>query len=92
MEKFIISKDYFLVEVDGESMLLPKTSEGVARHSVFGINEVGTAIVKYLETEHTVSELLSYISTLYHVSQDVLRNDVEGYLDDLLTNSIIMRV
>lgn len=35
---YTMSKDYYVIEVDGDYMVLPETSAGIANASIFAVN------------------------------------------------------
>ena len=77
-DRFNISSEVLSQEVNGETVLLDLEGE-----SYFGLNEVGTRIWQLLNSEHTVSEMLSILSDEYDVDHEQLENDIESLLADL---------
>ena len=77
-DRFNISSEVLSQEVNGETVLLDLEGE-----SYFGLNEVGTRIWQLLNSEHTVSEMLSILSDEYDVDHVQLENDIESLLADL---------
>jgi hypothetical protein len=77
--------DYVKIrELDGEAVLLNLDSE-----KYFGLDEVGTRMIKALTSGHTVEEACASLLEQYDVDPDTLKADLEHLIEKLLAKGLI---
>jgi hypothetical protein len=76
------------------SVRLSKSPDGgvlldVDRGTVFSLNSVGTRIVELLQQGNDATNLAEAISREFHVSEEIARNDVIGFLTSLREQQLL---
>jgi len=78
------SDDVVFRTLDEESVLLHMGSS-----KYFGLDEVGTRIWQWIESDGDVGTILARLLHEYHVDQSQARNDLEELLQELIGNELI---
>ena len=77
-----------LKKVAGEYMIIPTGNNNVNFSKIFNINETGAFIFEKLKDGKTKEEVLELMSKEYNASKDVLKNDIEEFIDELKKRGI----
>lgn len=67
---YTMSKDYYVIEVDGDYMVLPETSAGIANASIFAVNAIGAELLNLLKEPATLESLIRHITTMYTLPEN----------------------
>ncbi|MCF2872323.1 PqqD family protein [Octadecabacter sp. G9-8] len=85
MKKFVRSKTWISAP-SGEEILMMHQTDG----SFQGLNECGAFIWNLLETPQDASTLTKAVIDVFDVSAESAQQDVETYLQDLLSSDAIV--
>ncbi len=77
-----------LKKVAGEYMIIPTGNNNVNFSKIFNINETGAFIFEKLKDGKNKEEVLELMSKEYNASKDVLKNDIEEFIDELKKRGI----
>jgi ornithine carbamoyltransferase len=83
-QKIKIADSVFAQEVDSEMVLLDMNSE-----NYFGLDEVGSDIWNAMQQKETLQGVYESMLELYDVEEDVLKRDIETFMDKLLQSGLI---
>ncbi|OQX59381.1 MAG: coenzyme PQQ biosynthesis protein PqqD [Helicobacteraceae bacterium 4484_230] len=83
-QKIKIADSVFAQEVDNEMVLLDMNSE-----NYFGLDEVGKDIWNAMQQTGTLQEVHDAMLEIYDVEEDVLKRDIEVFVDKLLQSGLI---
>lgn len=89
---YTMSKDYYVIEVDGDYMVLPETSAGIANASIFAVNAIGAELLNLLKEPATLESLIRHITTMYTLpenGEEMIKKDITSFLYSLLKKGII---
>lgn len=89
---YTMSKDYYVIEVDGDYMVLPETSAGIANASIFAVNAIGAELLNLLKEPATLESLIRHITTMYTIpenGEEMIKKDITSFLYRLLKKGII---
>lgn len=84
-----ISKEYVLREIEGDYIIVPTGKEALEFNGIVTVNEVGSTIWKLLQQEITFEEIISCMMKEYDADELVIREDVQEFLDKLITEGIL---
>ena len=77
-----------LKKVAGEYMIIPTGNNNVNFSKIFNINETGAFIFEKLKDGKNKEEILELMSKEYNASKDILKNDIEEFIDELKKRGI----
>ena len=77
--------------VAGEHILVPIRSNAADLSAVYALRGVGVHLWDQLEGSRTEDELVSSIVERYDVAADIARQDLPGFLADLVTRGLVER-
>ena len=83
-----INNNFMLKKVAGEYMIIPTGNNNVNFSKIFNINETGAFIFEKLKDGKNKEEVLELMSKEYNASKDVLKNDIEEFIDELKKRGI----
>lgn len=89
---YTMLKDYYVIEVDGDYMVLPETSAGIANASIFAVNAIGAELLNLLKEPATLESLIRHITTMYTLpenGEEMIKKDITSFLYRLLKKGII---
>lgn len=78
-----IKKEFILREIAGEYILIPTGSTTQEFNGLITINDVAAFVWKNIEKVNSVDELISMVLDEYDVDEDVARNDIEEFIQQL---------
>jgi len=83
-----INNNFMLKKVAGEYMIIPTGNNNVNFSKIFNINETGAFIFEKLKDGKNKEEILELMSKEYNASKDILKNDIEEFIDELKKRGI----
>ena len=86
-----INKEFVLREIAGDYIIIPIGSTALEFHGLITVNEVGVALWKMLQEEVTFEDLVQGILTEYDVEENVAREDIQEFLDTLVSGGILAK-
>ena len=84
-----ITKEYILREIAGDYIIIPTGKTVLDFNGLITLNEVGVSLWKMLQNEVTFDDLLQEVLDEYDVEPDVAREDIQGFLAQLVQRGII---
>ena len=84
-----IKLDFVLREIAGDLLLVPAGKTALDFNGMITLNEMGGEIWKLLPQVQDEEELISRQLEEYEVQEDVLRNDVSTFLEELRALGIL---
>ncbi len=84
-----IKNGYLLREIAGKWMVIPVGRRAQELHGMIALNETGAFIWKALENEQTVDTLLESILNEYDVTEEVARDSVSVFIQDMRKEGVI---
>ena len=84
-----IKLDFVLREIAGDLLLVPAGKTALDFNGMITLNEMGGEIWKLLPQVQDEEELISRLLEEYEVQEDVLRNDVSTFLEELRALGIL---
>ena len=84
-----IKLDFVLREIAGDLLLVPAGKTALDFNGMITLNELGGEIWKLLPQVQDEEELISRLLEEYEVQEDVLRNDVSTFLEELRALGIL---
>jgi hypothetical protein len=83
-KRLSITPDTLINVIDGESVILNMKSE-----SYYGLDQIGTRMWTLLTTSDSIQTAYQQLLTEYDVSADVLRKDLNDFIDKLMTKGLL---
>ena len=80
-----VHESTLFAEVEGEGVLLQ-----MDRASYYGLNEIGTAVWKYLQEGKSLIEISGLLLGEYDVSEDELNHDLLELMNDLIGENLVV--
>ena len=84
-----ITKEFVLREIAGDYIIIPTGKTVFDFNGLITLNEVGVSLWKMLQNEVTFDDLLQEVLDEYDVEPDVAREDIQGFLAQLVQRGII---
>ena len=84
-----IKLDFVLREIAGDLLLVPAGQTALDLNAMIILNEVGGEVWKLLPEVADEEELISRLLEEYDVQEEVLRKDVDCFLNELRTLNIL---
>ncbi len=82
--KFSKTTDVLTSKIDDEIIIL-----SIEADAYFGLNDVGSRVWELLDEPATLDELVQRFMAEYDVDAETCRNDVEAFLDDMLSRKLV---
>lgn len=76
--------DLVAADMDGELVMM-----SVEQGTYFGLTGIAPQIWNILEQPYSVDEIVAQLLEIYEVSEEVLRTDVDLFLDDMKKNGLV---
>ena len=83
----MISNNFMLKQVGNEYMIIPVSNTNVNFSKIFNTNEVGAFIYKNLKN-HSKDEVLELLKNEYDAPIDVLKKDLDEFINELRIRGI----
>jgi hypothetical protein len=74
-----------MTELDGESVLL-----NLEKSHYFGLNEIGTDIIRLIQSMDSAEQIIEDIHGRYAVERDTLESDYDRLITELLDEGLIV--
>lgn len=86
---FSIHPDVVYTLIDDEAVIM-----GIMDDKLYGMNHVGTEILKYLESNKTASvqSLAHYLSGQFEIKSTECMVDVQTFIQSMLSENLIIKV
>ena len=84
-----ITREYILREIAGDYIIIPTGKTVLDFNGLITLNEVGVSLWKMLQNEVTFDDLLQGILDEYDVEPAVAREDIQEFLDQLVSVGIM---
>ena len=78
-----IKKDFVLREIAGEYILIPTGTTTQEFNGLITINDVAAFIWKNIENVSSIDEMINLVLDEYEVEEDVVRNDIQEFVNQL---------
>lgn len=90
---YCASEDIVAREIEGELIIIPISSGiGDAEDDMYSFNETGQLIWELLNGENTVSQIIEQLDQKHEASENEIKDDVLGLLNELLKRGIIVKI
>lgn len=87
------SDDVVAREIEGEFIIIPiATGIGDMEDELFSLNESGKAIWDKLDGKKSLNDIKTELQQEFDVSPDEARQDILGFVNELLKRNILARV
>ena len=86
-----IYKEFVLREIAGDYIIIPIGSTALEFHGLITVNEVGVTLWKMLQEEVTMEDLVQGVLAEYDVEEEVAREDIQEFLDTLVSGGILTK-
>ena len=83
-----VDKEFVLREIAGDYIIIPTGKTVLDFNGLITVNEVGADLWNMLQEEVTMDELVQGILNEYDVEEEVARNDIQEFLDNLIEGGI----
>jgi len=85
------SENVVFREIEGEPIIVPLTSGiGDIEDALFTMNETGKVIWSKLDGKRSLNDIVEALSMQFDSSPDQLREDVTGFMSELLKRDIVV--
>lgn len=84
-----VEKEFVLREIAGDYIIIPTGKTVLEFNGLITVNEVGVSLWNMLQKETSLDELVQGILEEYDVEEDVAREDIQEFLDTLITAGIL---
>lgn len=84
-----IEKEFVLREIAGDYVIIPTGKTVLVFNGLISTNEVGASIWNMLQQETTFEELVQGVLKEYEVEENVVREDVSEFLQQLSEKGIL---
>lgn len=84
-----LKKEFVLREVAGDVLLIPTGKTALDLNGMMTLNEVGADIWRLLPEAEDADEIVRRLLAEYEVEEDVLRHDVDDFLQKLTELEIL---
>ena len=86
-----IKKEYVLREIAGDYIIIPVGATALEFNGLITVNEVGVTLWNMLQEEVTMEDLVQGVLAEYDVQEEVAREDIQEFLDELVKGGILTK-
>ena len=86
-----INKEYVLREIAGDYIIIPVGATALEFNGLITVNEVGVTLWNMLQEEVTMEDLVQGVLAEYDVKEEVAREDIQEFLDELVKGGILTK-
>ena len=86
-----INKEYVLREIAGDYIIIPVGATALEFNGLITVNEVGVTLWNMLQEEVTMEDLVRGVLAEYDVKEEVAREDIQEFLDELVKGGILTK-
>ena len=81
-----MKKGFVIRKVGGTSVVVPVGEMSKSFHGMINLNETGEFLWNLFAEEHSVEEAVAAMLEVYEVEADVVRKDVETFMETVKSN------
>lgn len=85
-----IDKNFVLREIAGEYIIIPTGRTALEFNGLITVNDIGMELWEMLQEDVTFEELLKGILDEYDVDENTAREDIQEFLDKLISGGILV--
>lgn len=85
-----IDKSFVLREIAGEYIIIPTGRTALEFNGLITVNDIGMELWEMLQEDVTFEELLKGILDEYDVDESTAREDIQEFLDKLISGGILV--
>ena len=89
-EKVPVIKDNVVVTYVGDDSVINPSFEDEIEPYVITLNNTGTFILKEIDGERTMGEIVSKVVEYYDIAEDIIKKDLYELINDLEEGNIIV--
>jgi len=90
---YAISEDVVAREIEGEILIVPLVAGvGDIEDELFTLNGTGKVIWEWIDGRRKLQDVVKELSAGFEVSGEELKEDVTGFMEELLKRGIIVEV
>ena len=86
-----VDKEFVLREIAGDYIIIPTGKTVLDFNGLITVNEVGAFLWNMLQEEVSVDDLVKGILSEYEVEEEVAREDIQEFLDTLISGGILKK-
>ena len=86
-----INKEFVLREIAGDYIIIPTGATVLEFNGLITVNEVGVTLWNMLQEEVTMEDLVQGVLAEYDVQEEVAREDIQEFLDELVKGGILTK-
>jgi hypothetical protein len=79
-------------KIEGELIIVPIRSGVGDLNSLYTLNPVGSVLWDFMDQGHTIQEMVQRICDEFEVTAAQAQQDIEAFLDSLMTEQLIQSV
>jgi hypothetical protein len=84
-----INKEFVLREIAGDYIIIPTGKTVLEFNGLITVNEVGVSLWNMLQNEVTEDDLVKGILDEYDVEEEVAREDIREFINNLVAGGIL---
>ena len=84
-----INKEFVLREIAGDYIIIPTGKTVLEFNGLITVNEVGVSLWNMLQNEVTEDDLVQGILDEYDVEEEVAREDIREFINNLVAGGIL---
>lgn len=88
--KYTQNKSFFIKEIAGEKVLVPRGNEAIEFGGMIAFNDTGIIIWEAIETPKTSSEIVKIITENFNVTFEDISDDIATYLSRAVKAGFIL--
>lgn len=86
-----VEKEFVLREIADDYIIIPTGKTVLDFNGLITVNEVGVSLWEMLQDEVTFEDLVKGILDEYEVEEDVAREDIQKFLNELIEAGILTK-
>ena len=86
-----VEKEFVLREIAGDYIIIPTGKTVLEFNGLVTVNEVGVSLWNMLQEEISFDSLVSGILEEYDVDEEVAREDIQEFLDQMIESGILAK-
>ena len=84
-----IKKGFVVRKVGGASVVVPVGQMSKEFHGMINLNETGEVLWNFFTSDHTADEAVAELLSIYDVSEEVVRKDVETFVNKIVEHGFV---
>jgi len=90
--RFIRNHQVVSRQIEGELIIVPIRRGVGDLNSLYTLNSVGSVLWDFMESEHTIPEMVQRVCDEFEVTADQAQKDILAFLDSLVEEKLIQPV